>query len=88
MSLLTWAMTGIAFWHFAVLVPDRFVGGIVGAFLAALLGSLGSGYLLPEAGLPSENPAGMRQVLWATPGALLALAGSYWWGARREERAR
>jgi len=36
MSLLVWAMLGIAVWHFAVLVPDRFTGGIIGAALALL----------------------------------------------------
>ena len=34
-GLLVWGMMGIAVWHFAVFVPDRFWGGIVGAFLAA-----------------------------------------------------
>jgi|SRR5215211_1302760 len=34
MSVLVWVMVAIAFWHLAVLVPDRFWGGIVGAFLA------------------------------------------------------
>jgi hypothetical protein len=38
-------MIGIAFWHFSVLVPDRFWGGIIGAFLAALAGALLSGFL-------------------------------------------
>ena len=37
MSVLVWAMLGIAVWHFAVLVPDRFTGGIIGAFLALAL---------------------------------------------------
>ena len=32
---LVWVMMGIAVWHFAVFVPDRFWGGIVGAFGAA-----------------------------------------------------
>ena len=35
MSLVVWAMMGIAVWHFTVFLPDRFWGGIVGAFLAA-----------------------------------------------------
>ena len=35
MSLLVWVMMGIAVWHFTVFLPDRFWGGIVGAFLAA-----------------------------------------------------
>ena len=35
MSMLVWVMMGIAVWHFTVFVPDRFWGGILGAFLAA-----------------------------------------------------
>ena len=52
MSVLVWIMIGIAVWHFAVLVPDRFVGGIIGALLAAVGGGLLSGYLLPLPLLP------------------------------------
>jgi hypothetical protein len=84
MSILVWVMVGIALWHFAVLVPDRFVGGIVGAFLAAVAGALFTGYVLPEPGLPEANPPGYREGLYAIPGSLAALAASYWWGARRE----
>ena len=39
MSLVVWVMMGIAVWHFTVFVPDRFWGGIVGAFLAAFVSS-------------------------------------------------
>jgi hypothetical protein len=84
MSILVWAMVGIAFWHFAVLVPDRFLGGIIGAFLAALAGALITGYVLPEPGLPSANPPGIQEALFAIPGAVAALALSYWLGATRE----
>jgi hypothetical protein len=84
MSVLVWSMIGIAFWHFAVLVPDRFWGGIVGAFLAALAGALVSGFLLPAPGIPLENPPGIGEALWAIPGSLLALGASYWYGASRE----
>ena len=84
MSVLVWVMVGIAFWHFAVLVPDRFYGGIVGALLAALAGALASGFLLPAPGLPAENPPGLGEVVWAVPGSLLALAGSYAYGARMD----
>ena len=37
MSLVVWVMMGIAVWHFTVFVPDRFWGGIVGAFLVAFV---------------------------------------------------
>lgn len=84
MSILVWTMVGIAIWHFAVLVPDKFWGGIVGAFLAAVAGALATGYALPVPGLPAANPPGIQEGLFAIPGALGALALSYWYGARRE----
>jgi hypothetical protein len=84
MSVLVGAMVGIAFWHFAVLLPDRFAGGIIGAFFAALGGGLLSGLLLPLPGLPSDNPPGVGEALWAIPGAIAGLAASYAYGARHE----
>jgi uncharacterized membrane protein YeaQ/YmgE (transglycosylase-associated protein family) len=84
MSVLVWVMVGLAFWHFAVLVPDRFWGGIIGALLAATGGALLSGFLLPAPGIPGANPPGLDQVLWATPGAIVALVATYLYGAHRE----
>ena len=84
MSILIWVMVGIAIWHFAVLVPDRFWGGIIGAFLAALVGALASGYALPTPGIPLGNPPGWTEALWPVPGSLLALFASYRYGARLE----
>jgi hypothetical protein len=68
MSILIWAMVGIAVWHFAVLVPDRFWGGIIGAFLAALLGALVSGFALPTPGIPLDNPPGVERGAVAAAG--------------------
>ena len=86
MSVLVWAMIGIAVWTFAELVPDRFLGGIIGALLAALGGALVSGYLLPLPGVPADNPPGFMAAFWALPGALVAMAISYWSGSRRIQR--
>ena len=36
MGALVWVMIGLAIWHFTIFLPDRFWGGIVGAFLGAL----------------------------------------------------
>jgi hypothetical protein len=80
-------MIGIAIWHLAVLVPDRFYGGIVGAFVAALGGALISGYLLPSPGIPEANPPGVREAIWPIPGTLFAVAILYVYGARRQARA-
>ena len=85
MSILVWSMVGIALWHFTVLLPDRFAGGIIGAFLAALVGALVSGYALPSPGLPTENPPGVDEAVWALPGAMIALGASYLWGSREPE---
>jgi hypothetical protein len=87
MSVFVWAMVGIALWHFAILVPDRFYGGIIGAFLAAFGGGLVTGFLLPTPGVPLENPPGVAEALWAMPGALVGLVVSYWYGARRDGAA-
>jgi hypothetical protein len=84
MSVFVWAMVGIALWHFAILVPDKFYGGIIGAFLAAFGGGLLTGFLLPTPGVSLDNPPGVAEALWPIPGALLALALSYAYGARRE----
>jgi hypothetical protein len=91
MAVLVWVMVAIAFWHFTVLVPDRFWGGIVGAFIAALGGGLTAGYLLPSPGLPSDNPPGMDETIFAAIGSTAALALSYRYGshtARRDEPKR
>jgi hypothetical protein len=68
LSIFVWAMIGIAFWHFSVLVPDKFWGGIIGAFLAALAGAFLTGFLLPQPGISTANPPGLGEAVWAIPG--------------------
>lgn len=87
MSVFVWVMMGIALWHACILVPDRFYGGIIGAFLAAVAGALVSGYVLPTPGIPPHNPPGLAEAFWPIPGSLLALAVAYVWGAAREKAA-
>jgi len=84
MSVFVWIMIGIAIWHLAVLVPDRFYGGIIGSFIASLVGALVFGYLLPEPGVPPHNPPGLSEALWPIPGSLLALVALYRYGMYRE----
>ena len=52
-----------------------------------MAGALASGYLLPRPGIPTDNPPGVGEAIWAVPGAVAALAASYGYGARRD-RAR
>lgn len=86
MSVAVWAMIGIAFWHFTIFVPDRFWGGIVGAFLAAVAGALVSGFLLPAPGVPTANPPGLGEAVSAIPGAIAALIATYVYGARQDDQ--
>ena len=86
MSVFVWIMIGIAIWHACVLVPDRFYGGIIGAFIAAVAGAMAFGYLLPAPGVPPHNPPGLSEALWPIPGALIALTALYRYGVYREER--
>jgi len=84
MSMVVWVMMGIAIWHFAVFVPDRFWGGIVGAFLAATAGSVVFGLLVAGVSIPGTNDTGLEQALIAVPGAVLGLALSWLYGSRTE----
>ncbi len=87
MGLIVWSMMGIAVWHFTVFVPDRFWGGIVGAFLAATIGGVVLGLIVNGLSIPGEDDTGIEQALLAVPGALIALVASYFYGARRDAEA-
>ena len=87
MSMLVWIMMGIALWHFTVWVPDRFWGGIVGAFVTAALGAALFGLIVNGFTIPGQDDTHLGQALIAIPGAVIALAASWWYGARREDAA-
>jgi uncharacterized membrane protein YeaQ/YmgE (transglycosylase-associated protein family) len=84
MSLLVWVMMGIAIWHYAIFVPDRFRGGIVGAFLAAVIGAVLVGLIINGFSVPGKHDTHIIQALVAIPGALIGLGASYFWGDRVE----
>ena len=86
MSMLVWVMMGIAIWHFMVFVPDRFWGGIVGAFVVAVLGAAIFGFVVAGFTVPGENDTELEQALIAIPGALIALGASWLYGSRQEAR--
>jgi hypothetical protein len=87
MSMLVWVMMGIAVWHFAVWVPDRFWGGIVGAFLAAIVGAVLFGFLVAGLTVPGQNDTEIVQALIAIPGSIAGLGLCWLYGARVESRA-
>jgi hypothetical protein len=77
MSLLVWFTAGIALWHFTVFVPDRFWGGIVGAFLGAIAGAMASGAIAHISSGKGIGDTDIGTALVAIPGTLVGLAIVY-----------
>ena len=82
MAALVWFTMGIALWHFTVFIPDRFRGGIVGAFLGAAFGAAVSGAIAQIALGKTIGDTDLATALYAVPGALIGLAIIYAWGVR------
>jgi hypothetical protein len=88
MGMLAWAMMGLAIWHFTIFLPDRFWGGIVGAFLGALIGAIVFGLIINGASVPGQGDTHLLTALEAIPGTLIGIAAAYFEGIRRENAAR
>jgi hypothetical protein len=86
MALLVWFTVGLAIWHFTVFVPDRFWGGIVGAFLGACAGAMASGAIAQIASGKGVGETDIATVLVAVPGTLIGLGVVYLIGLRTEDR--
>lgn len=86
MALLVFFTVGIAVWHFAVFVPDRFWQGIVGAFIGAVLGAVIFGLVVQQATGRDLGDTDISTALIAIPGTLIGLAIVYVIGARAEEQ--
>ncbi len=87
MGLLAWAMMGLALWHFAIFIPDRFWGGIVGSFCFALIGAVISGFVISGFSIPNNDEMELLTSLDAIPGTLAGLAIAYGLGVRRGQPA-
>jgi hypothetical protein len=87
MGMLVWAMMGIAIWHFTVFLPDRFWGGIVGAFVGALFGAIIIGLAINGFSIPGQDDTHLVSALDAIPGALAGIAAVYFLGVRRGNEA-
>ena len=81
MGALVWIMIGLALWHFTIFLPDRFWGGIVGAFLGALIGSVIVGLAVNGFTVPGQADTDLLTALEAVPGALAGIAAVYFYGA-------
>jgi hypothetical protein len=84
MAALVWFTTGIAIWHFTVFIPDRFWGGIVGAFLAAAAGAMVTGAIVHVAAGQGIGETDIGTVLAAIPGTLAGIGIVYAVGVRSE----
>ena len=83
MAALAWVMMGLAIWHFAIFVPDRFWGGIVGSFICAIIGAVIVGLIFSGFSVPGNETITLLTAVEAIPGALLGLAAAYLIGVRR-----
>jgi hypothetical protein len=83
MGMLAWVMMGLALWHFTIFLPDRFWGGIVGAFLGALVGAIVCGFLVSGFTIPGQGDTHVLQALEAVPGTLIGVGLVYLEGIRR-----
>lgn len=89
MGMLGWIIMGLSIWHFTIWLPDRFWGGIVGAFVGSLVGAVLAGLVIYGAKVSAFAVPGIKQtdiavVLYAVPGALIGIAIVYFEGVRRE----
>ena len=84
MAALVWFTMGVALWHFTVFVPDRFRGGIVGAFLGASIGAMVTGAAAQIAVGQGIGETDLVTALYAVPGTVLGLAAVYVAGIRSE----
>jgi Ca2+/Na+ antiporter len=84
MAAMVWFTIGIAIWHFTVFVPDRFWGGIVGAFLGAIAGSMLTGGIAHIAASRGIGDTDIGTALIAVPGAIVGMAAIYLIGLRTE----
>jgi hypothetical protein len=81
-AAVVWFTIGVAIWHFTVFVPDRFRGGIVGAFLGAAAGAMVSGAIAQIALGLSIGDTDIATALYAVPGTLIGLGAVYLSGLR------
>jgi hypothetical protein len=84
--MLAWVMMGLALWHFTIWLPDRYWGGIVGAFVGAIVGAVLFGLAVNGFVIPGRHDTTIATALEAIPGALIGMALVYAEGVRREHK--
>ena len=87
MGLLGWVIMGLAIWHFTIWLPDRFWGGIVGAFIGSIIGAILVGLIIHGFSIPGTHNTTIVTALEGIPGALIGIGLIYAEGVRRENAA-
>jgi hypothetical protein len=93
MGMLGWVIMGLAIWHFTIFLPDRFWGGIVGAFIGSLVGAILLGLIISSVRasalqVPGQKATDIAVVLYAVPGSVIGIAAMYFEGIRRSRDQR
>ena len=83
MAALVWVMVGLAVWHFTVFLPDDFYGGIVGAFVGAVLGSLIFGIIVNAGSIPGASGTDFVTGVEGLVGSVIGLGVTWWLGKRQ-----
>ena len=87
MGLLAWVIMGLAVWHFTIWLPDRFWGGIVGAFIGSIIGAILFGLIIHGFSIPGTRGTHLITAIEGIPGSLIGMAVVYAEGIRRERGA-
>jgi hypothetical protein len=88
MGVLAWTMMGLALWHFTIFIPDRFWGGIVGAFLGSVGGAILFGLIVHGFSVPGQDATDITTVLESVPGSIIGVAIIYAIGVKGEREQR
>ena len=84
MALFVWIAVATALWHFTIFVPDRFPGGMVGAFAFANAGALVTGFIANGLSMPALAVVSHADAVLGAVGGLLGLGAAYAYGARAD----
>ncbi len=74
MGLLAWVIMGLAVWHFTIWLPDRFWGGIVGAFIGSIIGAMLFGLIIHGFSIPGTRSTHLITAIEGIPGSLIGMA--------------
>ena len=85
-AILVWISMATAFWHFTIFIPDRFLGGMIGAFLCANGAAVAAGLSSAGFSMPAKTDVTYCDAVLGGVGGAVGLAVGFAWGTRRNHR--